>query len=228
MVEEAKEKAKKKAEKAAKKAEKEAKKARKAEKEAKQLAKLKGEDGGDAKEKGDEEAEDEDAVMYGAPDDHAWTDTSAALKDADKNKKDDGPDLSVSVYTTFGINYHQALCYPTRLTCFWITSLFMALMGRNLATKRGKSSSKLGKQQHVQPNTKSRPPKPLQKVLNLHALKQQLTKMTRNGKTAWISIFPVLQSVPPVRFYSRMLSSTSPTEGDTDLLAQTEKERVPY
>ncbi len=96
MDEEAKEKAKKKAEKAARKAEKEAKKARK---EAKQLAKLKGEDGDDSKEKGDG-AEDEDVVMYGAPDDHAWTDTSAALKDADKKKKDDGPDLSVSVYMT--------------------------------------------------------------------------------------------------------------------------------
>lgn len=94
MDEEAKEKAKKKAEKAARKAEKEAKKARK---EAKQLAKLKGEDGGDSKEKGDDAAEDEDVVMYGAPDDHAWTDTSAALKDADKKKKNDGPDLSVSI-----------------------------------------------------------------------------------------------------------------------------------
>lgn len=96
MDEEAKAKAKKKAEKAARKAEKEAKKARK---EAKQLAKLKGEDDGDVKEKGDDD-EEEDVVMYGAPDDHAWTDTSAALKDAEKNKKDDGPDLSVSVYMT--------------------------------------------------------------------------------------------------------------------------------
>ncbi|KAL7494418.1 hypothetical protein ACHAWT_003142 [Skeletonema menzelii] len=91
MDEEAKEKAKKKAEKAARKAEKEAKKARK---EAKQLAELKGEDEGDSKEKGDD-AEEDDVVMYGAPDDHAWTDTSAALKDAEKNKKDDGPDLSL-------------------------------------------------------------------------------------------------------------------------------------
>ncbi len=98
MDEEAKEKARKKAEKAARKAEKEAKKARK---EAKQLAKLKGEDGGDdSKEKGDDNAEDEDVVMYGAPDDHAWTDTSAALKDTDKKKKNDGPDLSVSTFMT--------------------------------------------------------------------------------------------------------------------------------
>ncbi len=98
MDDEAKEKAKKKAEKAARKAEKEAKKARKAEKEAKKLAKLKGEDGDDdLKEKGGDD-EDEDIVMYGAPDDHAWTDTSAALKDTEKNKKDDGPDLSVSAY----------------------------------------------------------------------------------------------------------------------------------
>ena len=98
MDDEAKEKAKKKAEKAARKAEKEAKKARKAEKEAKKLAKLKGEDGDDdLKEKGGDD-EDEDVVMYGAPDDHAWTDTSAALKDTEKNKKDDGPDLSVSTY----------------------------------------------------------------------------------------------------------------------------------
>ena len=99
MDEEAKEKAKKKAEKAARKAEKEAKKARKAEKEAKKLAKLKEEANG-SKEKGDN-AEDEDVVIYGAPDDHAWTDTSAALKDAEKNKKDDGPDLSVSDLSIF-------------------------------------------------------------------------------------------------------------------------------
>lgn len=105
MDEEAKEKAKKKAEKAARKAEKEAKKARK---EAKQLAELKGEDEGDSKEKGDD-AEEDDVVMYGAPDDHAWTDTSAALKDAEKNKKDDGPDLSVSIYMTFDEALFQLL-----------------------------------------------------------------------------------------------------------------------
>jgi hypothetical protein len=35
--------------------------------------------------------------MYGAPDDHAWTDKSHAMKEAEKLKKDKGPDLSVSM-----------------------------------------------------------------------------------------------------------------------------------
>jgi hypothetical protein len=34
--------------------------------------------------------------MYGAPDDHAWTDKSQAILDTEK-KKDEGPDLSVSM-----------------------------------------------------------------------------------------------------------------------------------
>lgn len=78
---------------------KEAKKARKAEKEAKKLAKLqnKGEDDdGDDDGKADGEEGDEDEVFYGAPDDHAWTDASHAIKES-KDKKDDGPDLSVSI-----------------------------------------------------------------------------------------------------------------------------------
>jgi nickel-dependent lactate racemase len=84
-------------EKAKKKAEKAAKKARKAEKEAKKrdILKAEEEDGDKSKEEADD-ADDEDVVMYGAPDDHAWTDASAAMKDAEKKKKDDGPDLSVS------------------------------------------------------------------------------------------------------------------------------------
>eukprot|EP01082_Thalassiosira_pseudonana_P006373 g5807.t1 g5807 contig20:201797-205339(+) len=90
-------------EKAARKAEKEAKKARKAEKEAKKLAKLqnKGEDDdGDDDGKADGEDGDEDEVFYGAPDDHAWTDASHAIKES-KDKKDDGPDLSL-VYGSDG------------------------------------------------------------------------------------------------------------------------------
>ena len=35
-------------------------------------------------------------MFYGAPDDHAWTDASHAIKEA-ANAKDEGPDLSVSV-----------------------------------------------------------------------------------------------------------------------------------
>ena len=42
-----------------------------------------------------EEGDDnEDEVFYGAPDDHAWTDASHAIKEA-ANQKDDGPDMSV-------------------------------------------------------------------------------------------------------------------------------------
>lgn len=124
MDDEAKEKAKKKAEKAARKAEKEAKKARKAEKEAKKLAKLKGEDGDeDLEEKGGDD-EDEDVVMYGAPDDHAWTDTSAALKDAEKNKKDDGPDLSVSAYC---MTIKSLFC-PTVLTYLIVVCISSACL----------------------------------------------------------------------------------------------------
>ena len=86
-------------EKAKKKAEKAAKKARKAEKEAKKLAKEKngGSDDGEDKqdEKGDKHDVEEDEVFYGAPDDHAWTDSSHAIKESEKNK-DDGPDTSVS------------------------------------------------------------------------------------------------------------------------------------
>jgi ATP-binding cassette subfamily F protein 1 len=93
MDSEAREKAAKKAEKAARKAEKEAKKARKAEKEAKKLAKQKEEEGGD---EGDKDADDagDDEVFYGAPDDHAWTDASHAIKEA-SNNKDEGPDMSL-------------------------------------------------------------------------------------------------------------------------------------
>lgn len=92
-------------EKARRKAEKAAKKAKKAEKEAKKLAKLqKKAAGGSDEGSGDEGGKDEknadgeggeDEVFYGAPDDHAWTDSSHAMKEAEKNK-DDGPDLSVS------------------------------------------------------------------------------------------------------------------------------------
>jgi len=90
-------------EKAKRKAEKAAKKARKAEKEAKKLAKLKKEagrggdddDGDEGKNKvGDMMGDGEDEVMYGAPDDKAWTDSSLAMKEQEK-KKGDGPDLSL-------------------------------------------------------------------------------------------------------------------------------------
>ena len=84
-------------EKAKKKAEKAAKKARKAEKEAKKLAKEKNGEGDDGEDKQDDEKGDvgEDEVFYGAPDDHAWTDSSHAIKESEKNN-DDGPDTSVS------------------------------------------------------------------------------------------------------------------------------------
>lgn len=78
-------KSKKKAERKAKKAEKEAKKLAKA------MAQLKAAEGSDAG--SDEDGEDGD-VMYGAPDDHAWTDKSHAIRESEK-KKNDGPDLSL-------------------------------------------------------------------------------------------------------------------------------------
>lgn len=63
--------------------------------EAKKLAKQKEEEGGD---EGDKDADDagDDEVFYGAPDDHAWTDASHAIKEA-SNNKDEGPDMSVSL-----------------------------------------------------------------------------------------------------------------------------------
>ena len=93
-------------EEAIRKAEKAAKKARKAEKDAKKSSKSHHQDdddddgdikrggadeGADYKKEGDEE---EDEVFYGAPDDHAWTDASHAIKEAE-NSKDDGPDTSL-------------------------------------------------------------------------------------------------------------------------------------
>jgi len=85
-------------EKAKRKAEKAAKKARKAEKEAKKLAKLQDKSGGSDEDNKADDGEKKDEVFYGAPDDHAWTDSSHAIKDAKENKKDDGPDTSVSIY----------------------------------------------------------------------------------------------------------------------------------
>ena len=83
-VEELDEKARRKAEKAAKKAAKKA------------VKETKSSEGGD---KPKEEVEtdggnDEDEVLYGAPDDHVWTDTSHAIKESEKNKGDE-PDTSV-------------------------------------------------------------------------------------------------------------------------------------
>ena len=52
-------------------------------------------DDDDVNEKKGEE-EDEDGVFYGAPDDHAWTDASHAIKES-ANQKDEGPDMSVSL-----------------------------------------------------------------------------------------------------------------------------------
>ena len=89
-----------------------------AEKEAKKLAKEKngGSDDGEDKqdEKGDEnDAEEEDEVFYGAPDDHAWTDASHAIKESEKNK-DDGPDTSVS-YSLAA--HHRSLNASLNSTC---------------------------------------------------------------------------------------------------------------
>ena len=39
--------------------------------------------------------DDDDDLMYGAPDDHAWTDKSHAHKEAEEKAKE-GPDMSVS------------------------------------------------------------------------------------------------------------------------------------
>lgn len=87
------EKARKKAERKAKKEEKEAKKLAKA------MARLEVAKGSDAEESENEangaDADDDDGVMYGAPDDHAWTDKSHAIKEAEKQKKDKGPDMSL-------------------------------------------------------------------------------------------------------------------------------------
>jgi len=84
-------------EKARKKAEK---KARKAEKEAKKLAKamakmkeLQAKEAGSGDESGGENGGDNE-VMYGAPDDHAWTDKSQAILDTEGNANS-GPDLSL-------------------------------------------------------------------------------------------------------------------------------------
>uniref|UniRef100_A0A7S2JXI3 ABC transporter domain-containing protein n=1 Tax=Leptocylindrus danicus TaxID=163516 RepID=A0A7S2JXI3_9STRA len=90
--------AKKAAKKAARKAEKAAKEERKRQK---ALAKLKEIAGEDDKKGSDDDDDDDDGggdgVMYGAPDDHAWTDKSAAILEAEKNskKKGDGPDMSL-------------------------------------------------------------------------------------------------------------------------------------
>ena len=95
-------------EEAIRKAEKAAKKAHKAEKVAKKSSKSRhqgddeddgdgdlkrgnADDGADYKKEGGDE---EDEVFYGAPDDHAWTDASHAIKEAE-NSKDDGPDTSL-------------------------------------------------------------------------------------------------------------------------------------
>ncbi|KAL3763235.1 hypothetical protein ACHAW5_005502 [Stephanodiscus triporus] len=88
-------------EKARRKAEKAAKKASKAEKEAKKSSKLQHKEddrdssgGRDEDGNGSKEGSDENEVFYGAPDDHAWTDASHAIQEAENNK-DDGPDTSL-------------------------------------------------------------------------------------------------------------------------------------
>jgi ABC-type Zn uptake system ZnuABC Zn-binding protein ZnuA len=66
--------------------------------EAKKLIKQKEEDDGDDEEGAEKQTTEdgeEDEVFYGAPDDHAWTDASHAIKEA-ANSKDEGPDMSVS------------------------------------------------------------------------------------------------------------------------------------
>jgi len=79
---------------ARRKAEKEEKKRRKAEKEAKRAAKMAAMEAGEDKKEGGDDGEDDD-LMYGAPDDHAWTDKSHAHKEAEEKAKE-GPDMSVS------------------------------------------------------------------------------------------------------------------------------------
>jgi len=79
-----------------KKAEKEARKLRKAQKEAakreKNLELMKQTEKVEDQLQGDQE--DDEDVVYGAPDDVAWTDKSAAMLEAEKMNKS-GPDLSV-------------------------------------------------------------------------------------------------------------------------------------
>ena len=81
------------ARKAARKAEKAAKEERKR---LKALAKLGANQGEDEKKEKDEDADaNDDEVVYGAPDDHAWTDKSAAILESEKSKGNDGQDLSL-------------------------------------------------------------------------------------------------------------------------------------
>lgn len=82
------------ARKAARKAEKAAKEERKR---LKALAKLNANQGEDEKKEKDEDADaNDDEVVYGAPDDHAWTDKSAAILESEKSSKGkDGSDLSL-------------------------------------------------------------------------------------------------------------------------------------
>ena len=129
-------------EKARRKAEKAAKKASKAENEAKKSLKLqKEEDDVGSNEGMDEEGNnskvggDEDEVFYGAPDDHAWTDASHAIKEAENNK-DDGPDTTVS----------PCYCYqPSQLTCMFFSccvdsysQLIYDKNGKKLSNKKRK------------------------------------------------------------------------------------------
>ena len=117
-------------EKAKRKAEKAAKKARKAEKEAKKSAVRQEEDEDDAADEDEKKDEvEEDEIFYGAPDDHAWTDTSHAIKDAENNK-DDGPDMSVSsARLLYAHILHCIICAATHI--FTMDSFSMTRTGRN-------------------------------------------------------------------------------------------------
>lgn len=91
-------------------------------------------DAGDKK--GD--AEDEDEVFYGAPDDHAWTDTSHAIKEA-ADKKDEGPDMSVSCCSCCLTFFAMNSLYDTR----WHRYLFDSQLvygpdGKKLSNKERK------------------------------------------------------------------------------------------
>lgn len=88
-------------------------------------------DAGDKK--GD--AEDEDEVFYGAPDDHAWTDASHAIKEA-ADKKDEGPDMSVSCCSCLSLVAEN--CSYDTLTPFFLHQLVYGPDGKKLSNKERK------------------------------------------------------------------------------------------
>ena len=82
------------------------------------------EGGEDKKEGGGGGAEDDgDDLMYGAPDDHAWTDKSHAHKEAEEKSKE-GPDMSVSCFGCVSSFAHltllRLLIVYLLLRCFFL------------------------------------------------------------------------------------------------------------